>query len=381
MSGEEKQKPKLGNVKKVEQQLYAKNAKLKEYKRFGFHDDYEQEEVQTSWDKPKEEKDIDLIEKEKKKSKPLTPFAKIFIVSVMFFGFSAMAAVMVFYLNTNQVEYDAVRLSVLGPNSVAGGEELQFDISVTNDNPVDVVLSDIVVNYPQGTVTADNDALPLEKDIKSVEEVRSGFSETVKFEAVLFGSEGETKDVNIVFQYRVPNSDIIFFKERSYQIKLESTPVVLSVDHSNQFQSGEEVVVEVNIVSNASKTLRNLFLSVDYPFGFEYSSSTPTGLDESSFQIGDLGPGETYSLELRGFIRGQNDEQRTIRYSLGAEDRTRPGSLGTVFAINESALTITKPPIALALTTNSESGPIYVAQPGQRIDFGLDVLTICKQSY
>lgn len=373
MSGQEKRKPQLGNVSKIEQQLYSKNTKLKEYERYGFHDEYQYAEIKDTWQEEEpEKKEVDLIEKQKPKSKPLTPFAKIFVGSVLFFVFSVMAAVLVFILNTNQVDYSAVRLSILGPNSVAGGEELQFDISITNDNPVNMVLTDVIVNYPRGTITADDEGLPMERDIRSIEEIRSGLAETVKFKAVLFGAEGEAKDINIVFQYRVPDSDIIFFKERSYQVQLESAPVVLSVDHDNRFQSGEMVEVTVNVVSNASKVLRNLFLSIDYPFGFEFATSSPSGIDSSSYLVGDLLPGETYTLILSGYIRGQDDEQRTIRYALGAEDRTRPGNMGTVFTVNDSALTVTKPPIALAMSMNEEASPIYVAYPGQQVDFSLE---------
>ena len=374
MQGNPQKKPKIGSVRQVEQQLYAKNVDIKEYQRYGFQENEESDTLATTWNEPTQSKKIQFLERRKKVGRTLTPFTKIFIISLLFFLFSAMAAVMVFYLNTNQVEYNAVRLAVLGPNSVAGGEELQFDISITNDNPVNLVLSDLIINYPRGTITADAEGSPLEKDVISIEEIRSGLSETVKFSAILFGSEGDTRDINIVFQYRVPDSDIIFFKERTYQVQLESAPVVLSVDHENRFQSGDEVSLNIEVSSNANKVLRNLFLSVDYPFGFEFASSTPAGLDQSSYALGNLEPGETYTLTIEGIIRGQDNEQRTIRYSLGSENRVRPGNLGTVFTTNESNLLVTQPPVGLSLQVNSSRDPIYVARPGQDLNVTLNYL-------
>ena len=372
MNNEDQNKPKLGSIREVEKQLYAKNIKVKDYVRHGFRDPYTSTKIQTSWTEEGSSNEVERVEQQKKKRTPLTLFSKLLISSVLFFMFSVLAAFLVFTFNTNQIAYDAVRVSVLGPNSVAGGEELTFDIAIANDNPVDIILTDVIVNYPSGTITADTDALPLVQDIQTIDELRSGLEESVRFRAVLFGAEDEEKEMNIVFQYRVPDSDNIFFKERSYKVKLEKAPVVITTNHEPRFQNGSKVHIDVSVTSNAPVPLRNLFMSIDYPFGFEFSSSTPRGLDSSSFRIGDLGPGESYDLVLEGIIRGQNEEQRTLRYTLGSEDKKREGSVGTVFTVNESHLSISKPPITLAVVANTDESELYIAEPGERVKLSID---------
>jgi len=373
--GEEKEKrktPKMGGVGDIQQKLYSKNTKIKSYERQGFSKD--DSELPSSWKQIKKaEKDVDLMEKPEKKSrKPLTLFTKLFITSGLFFMFSLAAAFLVFFYGQNEVTYEAVDLSVLGPNSVAGGEELSFDITIGNNNPISMVLTDVIVNYPRGTITADGQNLPLDKDLRSIELIRSGLSDTVKFDAIILGKEGETKDINIVFQYRVPDSDRIFFKERLYQVLVESSPVVVSSKHEKNYQTGDEMDIDIDITSNAKEPIDNLLLVIDFPFGFEFASSSIDGVTNESYVIDQLQPGESRQLSIRGTIVGQNGEQRTFRYALGAEDPERPGVIGAEFNSTESVLTIAKPPIDIDLALNGDSSSIYSARTSEDLRFSVN---------
>lgn len=399
-----KKKPKFGSLGKVQQKLYSKMAKIKPYKRKGFRVGNDDIDIPTSWgDEPKQNTSsrvdtddtsknvlttLDLREKDSpdehansqdddekpkrhKRSQPMTVFTKVLIASVLFFIFSLGAAALVYYLQINEVAHNAVELSVRGPNSIAAGEELEFDVNVANNNQVNVVLSDIVVNYPAGTIDT-QEGLEMQKDIKSIDEIPSGLSQSKRFKAILFGSENDVKEITISFQYRVPGSDVLLFKERVYQVELESAPVVINSQHNTNFQSGDEVSITLELVSNASKPLRNLLLAVDFPFGFEFASSSVVGIDPQSYRIGTLEPGERSSITINGIIRGQDNEERTFRYSLGSENSEQVGTLGTVLAVDQSKIVLTKPPITLGLNVNGDTQGDVVVAPGQGLN--VDVL-------
>ncbi len=363
----EKKTPSLGNVKKVEQNLYAKNVKISQYKRYGFHQD-EHESVQTDWEEHSSDT-IDLVEKLKKEKKPMTVFTKMLITSFLFFIFSLGAAVMVYQLGLNQVKYDAVDLSVLGPNSVRGGEELSFDVIVNNNNTVEVVLADIIVKYPQGTVSKAGDAL--DRETRTIESITPGLSERFSFGGVLFGTEGEEKSIGISVEYRVANSNEIFFEDRVYEIALESAPVSLATEHKTEYSNGDSVQIDVEVISNAPAALSNLLVTVDYPFGFEFTSSTPRGIDKHSFAIGTLEPGEQRTISIAGVIRGQDNETRTVRYTLGAEDGVRTGTIGTIYTVTESSLVIRKPAIDLAVVVGGLDEEVVVVKADAEINVAI----------
>ena len=139
-----------------------------------------------------------------------------------------------------------------------------------------------------------------------------------------------------MFQYRIPGSDNIFFKERTYTVLIESAPVIVSATHEVSYLNGSDVEIVVDVSSNAAKRVRNLLLSIDYPFGFEFASSTPEAFDGNAvFSLGDMRPGDTQQIIIHGTIQGQDDESRTFRYTLGAQSPERKNEIGSVFRTEE----------------------------------------------
>jgi len=373
-NNKDRKTPKLGNVKDVQQKLYSKNTTVKPYVRQGFSNPHNEEEVALTWDELRNvNQTVDLVEKKKKvKRKPMTAFTKVLIMSVLFFMFSMAGAFMVFFYGKNEVSYEATTLAVRGPNSIAGGEKLSFDISVINENQVNLVLTDVIVNYPRGTITTDSQATVMKQDIGTIDEIRPGFEETVKFDAILFGTEGETKDIGIVFQYRVPGSDNLFFKERLYQVVIESSPITLAAEHEKTYQSGDEVEITMTVTANANIPLRNLLLQVDYPFGFEFASSSATGLDDSTFAIREILPGESIEVVVSGIIVGQDNEERAFRYMVGSQDPEREGIITSSFAETKSVLAIAKPAIGLTFAVENDPSVLHVARSGENLNFILE---------
>ena len=139
--------PHKHSVNELEQKLYDKQTKIKAYERRRFH--AQDRDTATTW-----QPDVVAQAKTEVAAKePMTLFTKILIVAGIFFVFSLAAAFAVFYFGQNQVSYDNVELSILGPNSVSGGEALVFDVNVVNNNDVALEIADIKVTYPRGTVS------------------------------------------------------------------------------------------------------------------------------------------------------------------------------------------------------------------------------------
>ena len=364
----------MGGLGQLQQQLYAKQSKLKPYARRKLG--ASEKEVQDSWEEKKPESDLSLVEKTKKKEKkerrPLTVYAKVFIASIVFFLLALAAAVAVFTFGQNQVVYTEVGLSVLGPNSIAGGDILSFDVTIANDNDSEIRLTDIIVTYPKGTVSA-VDGLLLEKEIQSIDSLPAGTQDSRKFQAVLFGKEGDRQDIKVTYQYQVDGSNNLFTKERAYQVLIESAPVGLDIRSEGAYLSGSEVVIDVDIISNANKNVKNLLLEVDIPFGFTLASSSFEGLDGSNtYNIGTLKPGETKTLTLVGTLVGQDEEERVFRYILGVAGGAGKNEIGSVFTVADNSIVIQKPPVSLRVVQGGRDETIYIARPGQTTDFDIN---------
>ena len=104
-----------------------------------------------------------------------------------------LAAFFIFNSGANQITYDKVLVGVQGPNYISAGDTVSFIVSVSNQNAASIVLSDIYVNYPQGTVEPGEPDIPLLRERESYDEILPGETKESKFKAVMYGSEGDTK--------------------------------------------------------------------------------------------------------------------------------------------------------------------------------------------
>ncbi len=349
------------SIKKLQKKLYAKQPIIDTHDRKRFSS--LQTNVSTDWSDEDIPKDIPQQEDVKRPKKKITGFTVLLLGSFVFFLISLLIALFIFSNGQNQVEYNRVDLSVLGPNSIAGGEPLTFDVMIANDNQVDIIKTDIIVDYPQGSYSTENESGIATQDIRQVEQVVAGTQDSQKFSVILFGQEGETKDIKISYEYRVPGSNVILYKERIYQVKLDSAPISIDVQHPTESLSGEIIEFSFTIISNSNKVIENLYAIIEYPFGFEVVESDPEPevYKNDLFSIGDLGAGESRSVRIIGRISGQDSEQRVFKYRVGLINKDT-SEMNFVIANSDSVVTIQRPPVKLAVTVNNKEGSVHKVQ-------------------
>jgi len=356
---------KESSIRKMEKKLYAKKDVLKHEERKHFsHTD-----ITTQSDWVHEEPDKTEEEEEVKPKRTMTAFTKFFLLAFGFFLLSMAAAFFVFTSGQNTVAYDDVTVSILGPNSIPGGEVLAYDVLITNNNEVDVQIADIIIKYPKGAYEVRQDGVPLSQTVRSIERIARGVTQTERFEVVFFGTEGDIQDIDVTFSYRVPDSNSLFFKERIYQVQLDSSPVSLEVSAPKETLSGSEVELELQVTSNANKVIDNLTLQVEYPFGFSFVEAAPAPrlATEDLFTLGALKVGQTKTIKIIGTLSGQDDEIRVFKHRVGLIDKAT-NAIGNVLQETESLVTIARPPVTLTAQINGEGKALYIVNPDQSIN-------------
>jgi len=360
-------------IKKMQQKLYEKDDTLPKSHRKKFSP----ESVHTAgdWD----DKDLDAKEIEKvieaKPKKRMTVYTKMLIGAFMFFIASLGAMGLIFYLGQNEVSYTEVDIFIQGPSSIASGEVLSYDVIIQNNNPVDVVLADLYVDYPEATFRPNNIVEgELRRDTASIEQLRPGERTTHRFEASFFGEEKETKQAKITFQYRVPDSSTILFKERSYDIGLTAAPLSIEVEAPGQIVTGNAVKSKVTIRSNANRVLENLVLEIDYPFGFTFATSSIPAIDEakSLFAIDEIEVGAEQVIEFEGMLAGQDDESRVFNYAIGLANADQ-SLLATILEREQTTTMIIRPPIAIKASIGGADQSLYLQEVGQEPRLELNV--------
>ena len=144
-------------------------------------------------------------------------FKKLFIFSVIFFVGALGVASVLFFSGENIVSSDNVDINVLGPVSVAGGDELSLQISITNNNNTDLKYTDLLVEYPDGAREASDASKDLKRSRESLGVIKSGGNVNKIIRTVMYGQEGSSKVIKITVEYRVDGSNAIFVKSKIYK--------------------------------------------------------------------------------------------------------------------------------------------------------------------
>ncbi len=316
-------------------------------------------EAKTKWS------DDDL----KKESDFKLPYKNIFLVAVIFFIFAIGFASYKFFVSGNMISGDNIEIFIRGPVSIAGGEVLPLDIEVKNKNNVDLKVVDLKIQYPDGTRSPDDLSIPLVRYSELLGDINTGKSVKRLLKAVLFGEENVKKEIKFTVEYRVPGSNAIFYREKTYSILINSSPINLKVLGVGEISANQKTDFIIEIESNSLSVIKNLILKADYPFGFDYISANPkpSSVDDSVWSIGDLEPGAKRTIKLSGSINGQDGEERVFRFTVGTPDKLDDNTINTAFSIYTANVSIKKPFLGVNLFINGDSSKEVVVNSGTKI--------------
>lgn len=254
------------------------------------------------------------------------------IASFVFLGIGLVLVAYVFWSGSNRISSENLEVVTTGPVSVAGGEQLAFTINVRNHNHVNLENTRIRVEYPAGT--RDSTGLTLPREERSIDTIPSGESKNLSFQAVMFGEENINQNVNIHIEYTVPGSPTIYVKDTVYEVLLTKAPISLLIDYPKNANSGEEITFKISAVSNSRAPLKSIVLNVSYPNGFEVVSTTPVtekGTTDA-WNLGTFAVGEKKNITIKGVIRGQDDDDKIFRFTLGTPKETDERVVDTMFS-------------------------------------------------
>lgn len=300
--------------------------------------------------------------------KERSSLAILFISSVVFFVLAIVISLFVFFQDSNVVSGENIDIEVTGPIAIPGGEELVLQISVVNRNTVAIQFADLIIEYPDGTRSATDLNLSLPRIRESLGTIKPGKRVDLSARSVLFGEENSIQKIIITIEYRIEDSNAIFFKEDEHEVLLSSSPLSLVVDTLDEVVSGQDMEFDIAVVSNSTSIMENVLFQAEYPFGFEFLSSSPSPTyDDTVWRLGDLSPGQERHITLRGIMTGQDMEERVFKFSSGLQSDQNEREISAAFSVLNVPIVIERPFITLNLALNGDTGDEYIAHRGKEI--------------
>jgi hypothetical protein len=275
----------------------------------------------------------------------------------------------------NQISSDNITLDINGPNTLGGGERMDAQIAITNQNSVPIESATLIVSYPAGSQTV---AEPIENLFERrimVDRLEPGEARNVPIQALVFGEEGDEKRIAAQLEYSIENSDSLFYKDAEpHNFRIISSPVVLQVESIRRVASGQEVEVEISATANTGQSFEDLLVTASYPQGFTYldSSREPT-FNQNVWRIDELEPEETETITVRGTVAGLAEETLRLTVSVGPSLPDNPFRAGATLVDTYTEFVIERPFIDVVVEVNGQTSSPAILEAGSAANIEVTV--------
>jgi hypothetical protein len=293
---------------------------------------------------------------------------KILIAGFAFFGIALLLSSMFLLFGRNNISGENIAIGATGPFTVGGGEELQLQVGITNDNGVPIDVATLIVEYPNGTKSAVTEGKDLFTERLSLETIKAGETVNVPVRARVFGEENEEKTVRVSIEYRVKGSNATFFKEAEpLRFKISSSPIVVRADSIKKISSGQETDITLTLVSNSPTPLSELLVKAEYPSGFDFSKSSPSPTHgENMWLVKNLEPEKEQKIVITGVLIGKETDEHAMKFTVGVPNERDPQSLASIFSTTQTQFEIEQPFLDVAVKINSSEEAEIAVEPGKR---------------
>ena len=282
-----------------------------------------------------------------------------------------------------QISTKNILITMSGPLTVGGGETMPITVNVTNQNKTAIESVIVIMKYPAGTKSADGTSKDLFEDRITLNSIKPGESINVPVKATMFGEENQEHQVDATVEYHLVDSNGTFYKDADpLKFKINSSPLVISVDALNKVSAGQSIDVTLTIKSNATTPLENLLISANYPNNFDFTSADPApSYRESEWTIKELKPGETTTIKIKGTVVGQQAEAFQMQFSAGTPAQNNEFTIGSVLTKSSADFVIEQPFINVGMTVNNNpKTDVVTLQTGDETKVSVTVQNTLEES-
>ncbi len=293
----------------------------------------------------------------------------LFIASAGFFVVAMAVAGFVLFSGGNSISTKNVDVEVTGPTEAGAGSTLSLQVVITNRNAVPMELTDLIVEFPEGTRSANEASIEMPRVRESIGTVKPGSSANRTIRAVVFGEAGATLSVKVSAEYRIPSSNAVYVRDTVYTLRINQTPASITVEGVKEAVSGQTVSFDVTLTSNAPDVLRDILLLADYPPGFSFTSAKPEPHEGSAlWELGDIEPGGKRTVKISGVFTGEDGDSRVLHLTAGSRKRGDDNSISAPVAKSELVFTVTKPFVSVVLAVNGSTAGTHTVARGEKVE-------------
>ncbi len=357
MKGDITPKEKKQKIDILNEELYFKNKEFLQHKRRKIHG----RNIELEHDF-KEEFDS-LLSKNKKRKLPTSIFKKIFFSVLFFFIITVVIAAISLYDKKEKVSDDLISMEILGQPFIDGGENLELRVRVQNFNKQKLILPDLVLSYPKDS-SHEKDEVFMRRSLKDIE---SGDKVDEKFDLLLYGKEGDIRNIHATLEYRIDGSSSIFVKEMDHKLIIRSTPTKISIEAPKEIVQNQEIQLRVKVSSNTNKQINNVLLGIDYPLGFEFiSSNIKPDFGTNTWYFSNI-DSEEKTIIINGRLDALPGQGQSFHAFVGKQNQLQKNTIETIFNEYTHTVNIQEPFITTDIIINNSYKKKVTIRSGESV--------------
>lgn len=347
------------SIDELNEKLYQTDATFENKRRRVIHDKNIQ--LEKDFDDTEYEK---MLKKKVKRKLPKSLFRRIFIGVSAFFVFSVIIALFSIFGEKSTVSKDLISMEILAQPLVDGGETLELQVRIQNFNEQTLELPDLILSYKKDSYIEGNEVFLR----RSLDDITNGGRINEEFNIVLFGQEGDIRDIVATLEYRIEGSSSIFVKETDHEVVIRSTPTSLAIDAPDILTKNQEINIDFQIASNTINQVNNGLLKIEFPEGFEFlTSSVVPSYGNNIWEIPSLSDiGET--ITVTGRLAALEGQGQSIKAFFGKQDILQKRDLETIFNTAIHTVNVEKSFIDTRLEINGQNKSIVAVRGGGTIE-------------
>jgi len=274
------------------------------------------------------------------------------------------AAWFVWSWQKNVYSKEILRLEIFGPSEITIGEEVEYVVRYKNKGDFRLDNPEFIFEPPEYSL---KDGEFYQRQTLGPDElgeaIYPGEEKTFSFKISMLGREGDIKIAKVSLSYQPKDLRARYESSSSFTSQIKSTPLTFDFDLPSKVASGKDFVFRVNYFSNIDHLLTNLRCQIEYPYGFEFISSTPKSIEQTEWDIPVLNKSEGGRIEISGRLSGDLGEAKVFKAKLGVWKN------GEFIILKEATKGIEMVQHSLYIRQEINSNPQYVAVPGDWLHY------------
>lgn len=213
-----------------------------------------------------------------------------------------------------------VSLAVKPTAEVASGSAISIAIEYSNQEPVDLVQSEIAVEYPSGFTfsQADQPSLNEFNNAFSIGTIKTGHRGTLTISGTIIGAVDTTAEFSATLTYRSANFNSDFQTKAAGRTKITSSILGLKLTGPNKLTPGASATWTITYTNTSDQDLDKVQIEAIYPNQLTISKTKPTADERNAvWRVDRVAKGDKGQIEVTGTVNGTLGDSLTLLVRVG----------------------------------------------------------------